>query len=804
MSRTSIHPIQSSLDILQVVRTARARNKLLVVEADGTVRVGSFKDKVVHWLNNRNLDAHAKAKQMDNPDWRVADALAERLRDEFGPLNDDAAIRRWQLFKAEVEAITDDVPYSRDQIWRLPVEQLTAYLETFSSINPEEFQTRADERYAAKQQRVVTQTLREVDGNPHLHQSDFEQISAKAEPGKSSRKFDAEQRVVSTLQILEKHIASLRKRTPLDAETTQNIAHYEAHQLGLNRRLEEARAVNRSERLGLPDSTDEKTEPPSRTQKSVHFNSVEDVVPEPSIEDVSGLKASRKEMPRKVQNFAWNVPLQLRPASSSIGTKSAGPHAAEDFDSYQISQRPSGRRSAKEAQAFNEGYWASLPNEKGQAGPSSQLKPGGVNSSVVHLHERSVSNAAREIYQPYLKALSSIGAIKSPKRLVVQTPHDYSATARLAQFVKRLKDVFFGINSKSQTMPDPLGDACIDLDDALSDYSTLMLALDLTQSSPKQFQDALSALQTAQKRLDDFHEALLQATDPAVHRELRTHHRMVMQCIGADANMLTLHVTQAQASAEPSNDIASQPKAETTPILSASLSVPSEESEANSPGKSELRPLGRQRPYVAEVTVSSNVQNGQFYHESQRMMYCGMHALNAMLGGHFINENDIEQADRTQDEIDRLASGQMGSNALAQMAAKLMHLMSRVSTRGTDIMVLLDVLRLRLPEIWNSVEYANCTNRQALISQQEAVLQIINLRNLRVQEQETDRMVFGNDAHWFAFRKDDEGQWWRLDSLIPNPVPESPSEFAATHVRVGNNDQSNLIGGFYLNPWPSF
>jgi len=44
-----------------VVSTARARNKLLVVEGDGTVRLGTFKDKVVHWLKNRNLDERSRA-----------------------------------------------------------------------------------------------------------------------------------------------------------------------------------------------------------------------------------------------------------------------------------------------------------------------------------------------------------------------------------------------------------------------------------------------------------------------------------------------------------------------------------------------------------------------------------------------------------------------------------------------------------------------------------------------------------------------------------------------------------------------
>lgn len=151
-----------------------------------------------------------------------------------------------------------------------------------------------------------------------------------------------------------------------------------------------------------------------------------------------------------------------------------------------------------------------------------------------------------------------------------------------------------------------------------------------------------------------------------------------------------------------------------------------------------------------------------------------------------------------------LASSESGSKALAKLASKLMSLMSRVATRGTDITVLMEVLRQRLPDIWSGKEFAPCTNRQILLTQQEAVLQIINLSNLKTQEQETDRMVLGSDAHWFAFRKDEQGQWWRLDSLLPNPVPESPSQFAAANIRVGKQDQSNLIGGFYLNPWPTF
>lgn len=84
------------------------------------------------------------------------------------------------------------------------------------------------------------------------------------------------------------------------------------------------------------------------------------------------------------------------------------------------------------------------------------------------------------------------------------------------------------------------------------------------------------------------------------------------------------------------------------------------------------------------------------------------------------------------------------------------------------------------------------------------MLQIIKLSNLKAQEQETDRMVLGSDAHWFAFRKDDLGQWWRLDRLLPNPVPESPSQFGAANIYVGKQEQSNLIGGFYLNPWRTF
>jgi hypothetical protein len=206
---------------------------------------------------------------------------------------------------------------------------------------------------------------------------------------------------------------------------------------------------------------------------------------------------------------------------------------------------------------------------------------------------------------------------------------------------------------------------------------------------------------------------------------------------------------------------------------------------------------------VPEVSVSSAVQNGHFYRESQRMMYCGMHALNAMLGGHFISEKDIEQADALRNDLD-LAGSESGSKALAKLASKLMSMVSRVSTRGTDITVMLEALRQRMPDIWNSAEYADCTNRQSLVDQQDAVIQILNLSNLQNQEQETDRMVLGTNAHWFAFRKDDQGQWWRLDSLLPNPVPQSPSEFARTNVRVNQQDVSNLIGGFYLNPWPHF
>jgi hypothetical protein len=186
------------------------------------------------------------------------------------------------------------------------------------------------------------------------------------------------------------------------------------------------------------------------------------------------------------------------------------------------------------------------------------------------------------------------------------------------------------------------------------------------------------------------------------------------------------------------------------------------------------------------------------------MMYCGLHALNAMLGGHFIGEKDIELAHFTRDEMDGIVGQKSDSKGLAKMASKLMGLMSRVATRGTDITVLMEVFRQRLPEIWSSQEFSNCKNRSNLINKQEAVLQIIDLSKLSEQEQETDRMILGNDAHWFAFRKDDQGQWWRLDSVLPRPVPESPSEFAAANIHVGENDQSNLIGGIYLSPWPTF
>jgi hypothetical protein len=344
-----------------------------------------------------------------------------------------------------------------------------------------------------------------------------------------------------------------------------------------------------------------------------------------------------------------------------------------------------------------------------------------------------------------------------------------------------------------------LGDACIDLDEALTEYAANLLALDLEQSPPAQFQEALDALNNAQKRLDDFHEALLQATDPAVHRELRTHHRLVMQCIGADAQMLIEHVAQAKAKAPAAPEPPEIPVVEKPSLPTAAAELPAR----TNPAPTALRALGRQRPYVPDLTVSAGVPNGQFYRESQRMMYCGMHALNAMLGGHFISEKDIEQADTLRDALD-LAGSQIGSNALAKLASKLMGLMSRVSTRGTDITVMLEALRQRMPDIWNSAEFAACTNRQSLADKQEAVIQILDLSNLQNQEQDTDRMVLGTNAHWFAFRKDAQGQWWRLDSLLPNPVAQSPSEFAAMNIRIGKQDQSNLIGGFYLNPAPIF
>jgi hypothetical protein len=432
---TSNH--QTARDILQVVSTARARNKLLVVEADGTVRLGTFKDKVVHWLKNRNMDERSRAKQLDNPDWRVADALADRMRDEFGPVIDDASIRRWQLFKAEVEAITGEVPWGKDETWRLPVEQLVAYLDAFVSGDQDAFQERADQRYAAKQERIVTQTLREVDGNPDLHQSDFELIAAKALPGKSSRKFDAEQRVVSTISVLERHIDSLRQRSPTDEEAQQAIARYEAANQRLNQHLEDARAVNRLEREGLPDSDTQAAAEPQKSKKRVRFASEEESIPGPEGAEAVALQASRKEMPRKVQSAPWNVPLQLRPSASAMGTRSTIEHTVEDFETYQLSQRPSGRRSAQEGQDFTQGEWANLPTERGQPGATSLLKPGGVNSAVVRLHERSVSNAALDIYKPYLKALNAIGAIRPTQRLLVQTPHDYSAASRLAQLFRR-------------------------------------------------------------------------------------------------------------------------------------------------------------------------------------------------------------------------------------------------------------------------------------------------------------------------------------------------------------------------------
>lgn len=40
-----------------------------------------------------------------------------------------------------------------------------------------------------------------------------------------------------------------------------------------------------------------------------------------------------------------------------------------------------------------------------------------------------------------------------------------------------------------------------------------------------------------------------------------------------------------------------------------------------------------------------------------------------------------------------------------------------------------------------------------------------------------DRLIIGIDGHFVAFRKDDQGDWWQVDSMQPKPIKTNPSDF---------------------------
>jgi len=52
-------------------------------------------------------------------------------------------------------------------------------------------------------------------------------------------------------------------------------------------------------------------------------------------------------------------------------------------------------------------------------------------------------------------------------------------------------------------------------------------------------------------------------------------------------------------------------------------------------------------------------------------------------------------------------------------------------------------------------------------------------QDIEALNEEDDRMILLADGHYVAFRKDDQDQWWCLDSLHPPSRQESPSEFLA-------------------------
>ncbi len=213
--------------------------------------------------------------------------------------------------------------------------------------------------------------------------------------------------------------------------------------------------------------------------------------------------------------------------------------------------------------------------------------------------------------------------------------------------------------------------------------------------------------------------------------------------------------------------------------------------------------------------------NPLFYRERQDAKLCLKHSVNAFLGGPFFSVEDMMAEDRTLrmnaqlSDIDR-----MGMERYAKIhgldLAEVGKDREAAAGKAIDNMakVLEDFDSRRISSTGGLLEFGqNFINRNreqlgvpptelkqfTLAAKKDDILEYVKSR-----QDEVDRFVVGFGSHYRAFRRSENGEWFRVDSMDARQRRESPLEFMEQRISIEDKHGYRSINGMNYAEFMTF